>query len=245
MPDPDGRSGARPISAHKPTLLQDTQALYRKKLSATDGPIGHVSDFYFDDLLWVIRYVVVDTGSWLTGRLVLLSPHAFEKLDQRKDALQVNLSMKQIEDSPLISAHETVSRQFEEGYYRSYGWPAYWQGGRMWGYSGTPLVASPLPEDIADRKALEPPKDRHLESTQAVTGYKIQATDGSIGHVTGFHVDPESWTIYELAVGLGHWQLGAPILVPPEAIETVSFVEKKVFVKLTKAQVQASRMSKT
>jgi hypothetical protein len=219
-------------------LLQDTQALYRKNLSATDGPIGHVKDFYFDDVLWVIRYVIVDTGSWLSGRLVLLSPHAFGKLDQTKDALPVNLSKKQIQDSPLISAHETVSRQFEEDYYRSYGWPPYWQGGKMWGYSGTPLVSHPLPGDVAVRKALEPSEDRHLQGTQAVTGYKVQAVDGPIGHVTGFQVDPESWTLHDLAVETGHWHLGASILVSPAVVERVGFVEKTVFLKVTKAQVR-------
>ena len=51
--------------------------LYRKKLRESDGDIGHVKDFYFNDQQWVIRYVIADTGSWLPGRLVLISPYAF------------------------------------------------------------------------------------------------------------------------------------------------------------------------
>ena len=112
-------------------LLQNVKELYGLKLAAVDGEVGHVKDFYFDDQAWVVRYVVVDTGSWLTGRLVLLSPHAFPNLDQRAGALPVNLRKAQIQDSPSIGTHETVTRQFEEQYYRSYGWPVYWEGGQM------------------------------------------------------------------------------------------------------------------
>jgi PRC-barrel domain protein len=220
------------------SMLQNTQELYGRKLAALDGDIGHVKDFYFDDQAWAIRYVVVDTGAWLTGRLVLLSPHAFEKLDQQEGALRVKLHKKQIQDSPSIASHETVSQQFEEQYYRSYGWPVYWQGGEMWGMTGEPLGLAPLPRDPAVRRALEPRADRHLQSTKTVTGYHIEAVDGTIGHVAGFQVNPRSWAIGELIVETGHWHFGKQILVAPSKIERINFVEKKVVVKLTKADIQ-------
>jgi hypothetical protein len=219
-------------------MLQNIQALYGKKLAALDGDIGHVRDFYFDDAAWAIRYVVVDTGTWLTGRLVLLSPHAFEKLDQRDDLLQVKLRKKQIQDSPSIAAHETVSQQFEEQYYRSYGWPVYWQGGQMWGMNADPLMAIPQSPDIAVRRAHEPRADRHLQSAKAVTGYQIQARDGTIGHVTDFHVNARSWAIHELAVETGHWYSGKQILISPNKIQRISLVENKVFVTLTMADIE-------
>jgi hypothetical protein len=219
-------------------MLQNIQEFYGKKLAALDGDIGHVKDFYFDDAAWAIRYVVVDTGSWLTGRLVLLSPHAFERLDLHENMMQVKLLKKQIQDSPSIATHETVTRQFEEHYYRSYGWPVYWEGGQMWGISRDLRVASPQPPDIAVRRALEPAADRHLQSTKTVTGYHIQATDGMIGHVSGFHVNDRSWAIHELAVETGRWFLGKQILVSPGEIERISFLEKKVFVKFTMADIE-------
>ncbi len=106
-------------------MLQNIKQLYGDKLAAADGEIGHVKDFYFDDESWVIRYLVVDTGSWLTGRLVLLTPHAFGKLDQSEKMLHIKLRKKQIEDSPSIESHKPVSRQFEIEYYGYYGWPPY------------------------------------------------------------------------------------------------------------------------
>jgi PRC-barrel domain len=59
-------------------MLKNIKDIYGTKLTATDGEIGHVKDFYFDDKSWAVRYLVVDTGSWLPGRLVLLAPQAFD-----------------------------------------------------------------------------------------------------------------------------------------------------------------------
>jgi uncharacterized protein YrrD len=219
-------------------MLQNTEKLYGKKLAALDGEIGRVKDLYFDDAAWAIRYVVVDTGHWLTGRLVLLTPHAFAKLDQDEQTLRVSLSKKQIQDSPSIASHETVSRQFEEQYYRSYGWPAYWQGGQMWGISGSPLAFSPQPPDIEVRKSLEPVADRHLQSTKEVAGYHVQAADGSVGHVRGFKVDPVSWAIQEMVVETGPWHFGKEVLISTGEIESIDVAGKSVLVKIKKADIR-------
>ena len=80
-------------------MLRSIKQLYGDKLGASDGEIGHVKDFYFDDQNWAVRYVVADTGSWLPGRLVLISPHAFGNLDQTGNVLRVNLTRKQIENA--------------------------------------------------------------------------------------------------------------------------------------------------
>jgi hypothetical protein len=107
-------------------MLRSINQLFGTKLGAADGEIGHVKDFYFDDRNWAIRYLVADTGSWLPGRQVLLSPYSVGRLDQAEKILRVNLTRKQIEDSPSIDLHKPVSRQYEEEYYRYFGWPYYW-----------------------------------------------------------------------------------------------------------------------
>ena len=86
-------------------MLQNIKKLYGHKLAAIDGEIGQVKDFFFDDKTWVIRYLVADTGSWLPGRLVLLSPHSFGILDQYDKTLNIKLLKKQIESSPSIDSH--------------------------------------------------------------------------------------------------------------------------------------------
>src|SRR5688572_18579967 len=136
-------------------MLRSVKKLFEDKLGASDGEIGHVNDFYFDDQNWAVRYLVADTGSWMPGRLVLLSPRAFGNLYQGGKVLLVNLTRQQIENSPSIESHKPVSRQYEEEYHRYYGWPFYWQGGQLWGMSAFPVV---------------PPPPRRLPGEQSTTG---------------------------------------------------------------------------
>ena len=218
--------------------VQSTKELYGNKLAALDGEIGQVNDFYFDDENWVIRYLVADTGSWLTGRLVLLSPHAFGKLDQHEKTLHVNLRKQQIQDSPSIDSHKPVSRQYETEYYGYYGWPTYWEGDSMWGLGGYPAALPPTKEEVEVRRQYHHRDDKHLRSSQAVTGYQIEATDGTIGRVTGFMVDDRSWEIRDLVVEAGHWYAGQRILISPSRVKRISYEESKVYVDLSKLDIQ-------
>ena len=81
-------------------MLRSVRQLYGDKLGASDGEIGQVQDFYFDDQSWVVRYLVADTGSWLSGRKVLISPHAFGRFHRNRRQLSVNLTREAVEQSP-------------------------------------------------------------------------------------------------------------------------------------------------
>ena len=225
-------------------MLRSIKQLYGDKLGASDGEIGHVKDFYFDDQTWAVRYVVADTGSWLPGRQVLISPHAFGSLHQAGKLLLVNLTRKQIENSPAIESHKPVSRKYEEEYYRYYGWPYYWQGDGLWGMSGFPILelpAKPLPREPATPIGPQPePADAHLRSTQTVGGYHLQANDGIIGHVCDFMMDDRSWAIGQLVVKIGHRFTGNEVLIPAGKVDRISYDDSTVFVKLTKEAVEKS-----
>ena len=173
------------------SLSRSIKQLYGSKLRASDGEIGHVKDFYFDDQKWGVRYVVVDTGSWLPGRLVLISPHAFGNFDESGHCLFVGLTRKQIENSPPIETHKPVSRQYEEEYYRYYGYPSYWNGVEMWGGAGFPVVPPPslMPGGEERRFGSLDCEEAHLRSTKELAAYHIQTSDGEIGHVTDFIMD--------------------------------------------------------
>ena len=219
-------------------MLQNTKELYGDKLAATDGDLGHLKDFYFDDRRWVVRYLVADTGSWLSGRLVLLSPHAFGRLDQFERTLHVKLLKRQIENSPPIEAHPPVSRQYEVEYYRYYGWPAYWNGAAMWGAGGFPIVLPPSQAETQAHLRHHRGDDPHLRSTKAAVGYEIQATDGPAGQVTGFIVDDRTWTICGLTVETGHWYSGKEVVVAPGSVRQINYEASRVTVNLSKAEIQ-------
>ena len=226
-------------------MLRSIKQLYGDRLGASDGEIGHVKDFYFDDLNWAIRYLVADTGTWLPGRRVLLTPHAFGSLHQDGRVLCANLTRKQIEGSPSIESHKPISRQYEEEYYRYYGWPYYWQGSSLWGMSGFPILelpAKPLPGESASTSDWHPGEgaDAHLRSTQTVTGYQIKASDGMIGYICDFMMDVPSWAIRQLVIKTGHRFSGNEVQIPTSTVDRISYEESTVFVNLTQEAVEQS-----
>jgi hypothetical protein len=225
-------------------MLQNIKKLYGLGLSASDGEIGHVLDLYFDDQSWAVRYVIADAGSWLSERRVLLSPHAFGDFHQAGKHLHVNLTRKQIENSPAIESHKPISRQYEEEYYRYYGWPAYWQGGGLWGASTFPILSLPA-ESLPGEPATvgRPPAKRaeaHLRSTQAVNGYQLEASDGTIGRLCDFMMDARSWQIRRLVIKTGNWLPGGEVEIPTGKVDRISYDESTVFANLTKQDIAQS-----
>src|SRR5437899_6243990 len=106
-------------------MLHKVKQLTGDVIVATDGPIGQVDEIYFDDQAWNVRYFVVDTGGWLGGRKVLISPESIDRQHSSETGISVTLSRKQVEDSPGIDTQKPVSRQYEEIYARYYGYPFY------------------------------------------------------------------------------------------------------------------------
>jgi hypothetical protein len=211
--------------------------LYGSKLAAKDGLIGSIKDFYFDDKTWVIRYLIADTGSWLAGRLVLISPHAFGRFDREAGRLSVNLTRAQIEGSPPIESHRPVSRQYEIEYYRYYGWPAYWDGGALWGLGGYPMVP-PSRGELDKQIKLKHREDKHLQSTLSVNRFQVQASDGVSGFVSAFMLDDRSWAICDIVVEAGHWYSGREVLVSTAAVERISYEDSTVFINLTRDDIR-------
>ena len=237
------RVAAGPIIGKGRCMLRSVKQSFGDRLGASDGEIGQVKDFYFDDQSWAVRYLAADTGSWLPGRKVLISPHAFPE-GFRGEILRVNLTRKQIENSPPFESHKPVSRQYEEEYYRYYGWPYYWQGDGLWGMSGFPILelpAKPFPGEPGAAKAAQPERaDAHLRSAKAVIGYRLQASDGTIGHVCDFMMDDQSWAIDQLVIKIGHRFSGKEMEIPTSKVERISWEESTVFISLTREGVEQS-----
>lgn len=223
-------------------MLIKAKTLEGYELDSLDGEIGQVKEFYFDDRHWTIRYLVAETGTWLADRQVLISPYALVEVNEKEKNISIDLTKKQIEDSPSLDSHKPVSHQFEQAYYGHYGYPVYWGGPFSWGVN---------PYFIRDREARareqrqEPtPREKgwdpHLRSTYGVSGRHIQTPDGELGHVADFIIDDENWAIRYLIVDTHNWWPGKKVLVSPQWIERVSWGERKVFVNLSRETIKRS-----
>ena len=222
-------------------MLRSTKELRGYTIRAIDGDIGKVHEFYFDDLAWIVRYLVADTGNWLSGRRVLLWPGVLGQPAWETQTLPVGLTKEKVESSPLISTDEPVSRQMETDLHTYYGWTPYWRGGLPTFGLGAAAAAEMI-ADTAEEKDEEegPVGDPHLRSTREVVGYHIQARDGEIGHVEDLIVDDDLWFIRYLVIDTRNWLPGREVLVAPAWAEQVNWVERLVQVDLSRETIENS-----
>ena len=235
-------------------MLRSLNEIRDYQISAEDGLIGRVDDFYFDDKYWVVRYVVADTGDWLPGRRVLVSPMVVSQPDWQTSALPVALEKRHIENSPSIDEDRPVSRQLETNLVEYYSWPVYWRdvtpvsagliGARTDAYldamAGAARTEQKVSEATLEKTAAgEHTGSAHLRSVREVNGYSIQAVDDDIGHVEDFIVNDETWVIRYVVVDTRNWLPGGKkVLVAPEWITAVSWAERNVHVDLSKEAIE-------
>lgn len=207
---------------------------------ARDGDIGKVQQFYFDDHTWTIRYMVINTVEWHPGRQVLISTAALNRPEWESRAFPVKLTRLQVQNSPSIDTDKPVSRQHEMELLKYYGWPIYWSLIPYAGIRYPVHTHGPLSAKAKKKTSKKLAGDPHLRSTDRVTGYDIQASDGKIGHVQDYIVDDETWGIRFIVVNTRNWWPGKKVLVSPRWIERVSWDESKVFVDLSRESIRNS-----
>lgn len=223
----------------------DASLLLGAMVAARDGDVGKVHDIYFDDSAWTVRYLVVDTGGWLTGRKVLVSPHAVSRIVPG-EGMHVNLGREQIQQSPDYDNDKPVSRQYETMYYTHYGYPYYWVGPNAWGVSLYPGPAeAPLATDAMAREAqAQLARDRehadpHLRSAKEVRGYGVEAADGRLGNVDSFLIDARSWEIVGFIVDTRNWLPGKHVAISTARIGAIDWGENTVAVRLAREAIKS------
>ncbi len=210
---------------------------------ATDGEIGSIKDVFFDDHAWVIRYLIVDTGGWLSGRQVLISPFAIEGIDWERGTIALAITRDQVKNSPHIDTDKPVSRQHEMDYLGYYGFPFYWGGTLAWGSTPYPMIGG-LPIDKSQLETMrnqeQATADPNLRSFGVVSKYGIEATDGDLGHVDDFLFDEQSWALHYLIVDTRKWLPGRRVLISTEWVDSVNWDTRLVSVDLDRESIRES-----
>lgn len=219
-------------------MLRSINKLKGNKIIAVDGEIGSVDYFFFDDEAWTIRYLVVNTGNWLTGRQVLISHHSISRVDWVEGGVYVSLTMKQVEQSPAIDVLQPISRLQEAVFLNYYEHPYYWDSAELWATASTQDNTPAAPGSGNENTA--PLADTRLRSTETVAGYPIAALDGELGHAEDFVVDDESWEIRYLVVATRNWWPGKKVIIAPQWINSVDWRDTKVHVNLSREAIKGS-----
>jgi sporulation protein YlmC with PRC-barrel domain len=230
-------------------MMQVISALKGSAIEASDGRVGTVADFLFDDASWRVRWLVVDCGTWLTGRKVLIHPSAVSMADLERHRFAVALTKAQIEKSPELADDQPVSQQMENRLYTYYGWDPLWNGPYLsetpgaiaWPYMAPPYFGLGLNTAEAHGKGLRlQGADPHVRSVDEVTGYHIHAVDGEIGHVENFMVDDADWSIHYFIVDTRNWWSGKRVLISPLAVKSIDWFERRVEIDVSREQVNSS-----
>lgn len=197
---------------------------------ARDGAIGTLDDVYFDDERWAVRYMVVDTGGWVAGRRMLVSPQAVEAGISDPGKLRIGATREQLREAPGAQEDMPVAEQQRIAQARGFGPPYYWSNPVLWGEDAP--VARPAHEK---REA-----DPHLRSSSEVIGYEVHALDGDLGRVDDFVIDEHDWKVSGVVVDTKSWWPGGRVRVAPEHIDHIDWAERKVHVRLSRDELKAA-----
>lgn len=221
-------------------MLHLARKVIGSTIRAVDGDIGTLDDFYFDDGRWVIRYLVVDTGGWLGGRKVVVSPMSVET-PWGKAGIPVRLTKEQVQNSPEVDLALPLSRAGEAQVLGYYGYPYYWGASNVWGTFDNPgaLVMAPPAELLTVAAEFQDDVDlRPLRSVKNSAGYHLHATDGEIGHVDDFLIGEQSWRVHHLLVDTSNWIGGRAVVIPSDTVRHVDADQEMLFVETTRQAVQ-------
>ena len=225
-------------------MLKSVSKIQGSTIQAMDGDIGKITEVYFDDEKWAVRYLIVDTGTWLAERKVLISPYSVMQPMKTEGTIRLMLTRDQVKNSPDIDTHQPISRRHERDFFNYYRYPEYWAGNDLWALGGFPFMplipempVTPMP--VPEVQVVMPAADVHLRSSAHVHGYDIQASDGSIGHVMDFIFDDESWALRYLIVDTRNWWPGGKkVLISQQWIDEISWERRHVSVHMTREQVK-------
>jgi sporulation protein YlmC with PRC-barrel domain len=231
-------------------MLHSFDQLRGYAIHASDGEIGSLRDVYFDDQSTLIRYFVVDTGTWLPGNRVLLVPAVVGGVDVERGEIVTGLTRQQVEDSPPVDTEQPVFRQQELSLHTYYGWEPYWTvpplAGSLAPYWGAAVPAGthvrPGEERVAEEAAAREREERdpHLRSAREVEGYHVAASDGEIGHVEDFFIDDRDWAIQLLGIDTRNWLPGRKVVISPGWLRGIDWAGRRIEVDLTRQQIKDS-----
>lgn len=226
-------------------MLWNASAIHKYAVEATDGPIGTVSDFLFDDAHWKVRWLVIDTGEWSEAGKVIVPTQVVGHPDPAKRTLSVKLTQDQVEKSPAVGDDQPISRETEASAYKHYGASPYWGADYLGGYHAQ-WASTPFPVSGDQERAIEAADARRdkynpsLRSFALVDGYHIEGRDGNIGHVEDFIVDDRNWSIAFLVVDTRNWWAGKRVLISPRSVLEIDWQERMVTLNADRQKVKDS-----
>jgi uncharacterized protein YrrD len=161
--------------------LRSTAEVTGYQIQARDGEIGHVNDFLFDDKEWRIRHLVVDTGTWLPGKKVLLAPPWIQRIQWAAKKVYFALTQDSVRHSPPFDPVLLDTEQYEKEMLDQYqAWFSYLlkkEQGELDMFLGKDIMGNPV-VTVSNGRSIGKVKDIYLApDCQSVVGIYL-GTEG-------------------------------------------------------------------
>lgn len=210
-------------------VLRSTRDVQHYRLLSADSELGRVDAFYFDNKTWLIRYLGVNIGKGPRQRRFLISTVSIGEIDEQNKAIYIELTSKQVENSPPVNTLRPLTRHDEVAYYKHLGWKPYW-------------VSEPPLENLFTGYE---PAEFFLITMQPgqsnnVWGFEVSALDGKIGHVDDLIIDTRYWVIRYLSIDADDWIKKKYLLIYPAWIDHVSWKACQMTVGLKREQLKTA-----
>jgi hypothetical protein len=98
--------------------LQSTGIVTGYSIEATDGAIGYVEDFLYDERNWALRFVAVDARSWFPGRHLLVAVEWVDHASWNECKFRLKLRKEEIREAPEWYPELALAPQDENSIYR-------------------------------------------------------------------------------------------------------------------------------
>lgn len=230
-------------SSHAIEILQIATNLYvmnyritdllNYSASTLDNRDGAFVDFLFDDRDFVVRYGVIQTGSWLSGRDVLISTSAIDSVDDGLKQINVVLTEATLRDSPIIDSNTPVSRQLEEELVAYFHWPSYW-------IQNLEKVTSDGGSAFQVEEAAEADFHHVLQSTSQIIGYTVESIRDELGVIDDLIIDLNSGAIRYIVIDAGQWLPGRKAMIAVDWVNEFRWHSRSVHADLSRQQIEAS-----
>jgi sporulation protein YlmC with PRC-barrel domain len=200
-------------------MLRRLKSLEHYRVNAADGDLGSIKDVVVDDVGWVVRSLVVDTGEFVGGRRVLIAPRAFRSIDWSCRRIHLSLTKERIMKGAAVGA--PFSDREAHALYDTY------RHGPDWASQGL--------SDGRSRDARLP--GVHVWSVNAIRRNGVSCRDGPIGHVEDFIVDDDTWELRFLVIDTSTGWLGKKVLVSSRFVTIRDHADGTVLVSMSRDQI--------
>jgi len=221
-------------------MLRSLTEMVGYKISATDGEVGRVVQFFLDDERWAVRYLVTETGHFFGSRRVLVSPISVRALDSETRRVQATRSVEKFNNAPGIESEQPVTRRRERENSRYYGYLPYWEGSGCWGNGSVPASLALSGSSAAATDPNDESNSVHVRTTRELRGYRVHGSDGAVGQVASFIVDDLTWEVRYLVVDTSGGWFGKKVLVAPSWAYRVSWANQTIYLDVARSQITAA-----